>query len=229
MINGAESLECSSMSKHLPSIHVANGINVWHICLHVFIYGDSFPVVFYAYRIEIQSINIRASSRCNEYGICFYKRFLSLAIEYDLLFINFLHSWLQIELDSTFLQTLAQSFGNVTIHIGKTFFHEFNHHNLTTKAIENGSEFHSYHSCTNNTKFLRNMINVEQFRGCEHMRLVNTFDGRWHNSMRTSCYDDVFRLIFFLIHHTGICIFERSLSTNKWDVRLGKQRFHTIP
>ena len=83
-----------------------------------------------------------------------------------------LHSGGGNDIYPSFRQTLFQSLRQIGIKTGKYLRAVFHDSHLGPETVEHRCKLKSYHSRPDNTERLRDMVNVEQFPGCQESRQV---------------------------------------------------------
>ena len=65
--------------------------------------------------------------------------------------------------DAAFLESSAESAGDVTVKSGKNFGGKFHHRDFTAETAEDGSKFKSHHSAANDAEPFGHMVQTKHF------------------------------------------------------------------
>ena len=239
-VHHANALHRGGMGKQLPTIDVADGEDAaLAACLldnfeRVGIDLDTEAVGFDAGAVEIEVLDVRRATRCDENHIGLDAFLLAFALESDDTTIDLLHACAEIELHTAFFELLAQSFGDVAIEGGQTFLEVFDNGYFAAETGENAGKFHADNTCADDAKSLRNFLNIKKFSRGDAIRSGDAFDGQ-NLRARTRRDDDVLGLEllhdgFFIDggnHFDGVCIEEVAVTMDEGDAGLLHQRFDT--
>ena len=161
VVDSPQTLHGGGMCEHLPTIHVADGIESEDVGLHVVIDDDACLVDGHARRLDAFGQN-GFPSHGNEHLVGLDGSALSLAFEGHTLGSHSRYSTLHEELHTLLLERLAQSFGNVAVEVGQAFLQELDDRHLATKRVEDAGELHSNDARSHNAEMAGQRGGVEQ-------------------------------------------------------------------
>lgn len=241
----ANALHRGGVGKQLPAIDVADGEDAaLAACLLDDLEGvgidlDAETVGFDAGAVEIEVLDVRRATRCDENHIGLDAFLLAFAFEGDNLSVNLLHAGAEIELHTALFELFAQSLGDVAIDGGQTFLEVFDNGYFAAETGENAGKFHADDTCANDAKTFRNLLDVKQFGRGDAIRPRDARDGQDFRA-RARGDDDVVGLK--LLHEgfrlaatfgidgrdnlDGVGILEMAVAVYEGDAGLLHERFH---
>ena len=132
-----------------------------HVFVHLYPIAQKFNIQF----IQTHLIYIGLPADTHQYLIHRYNRRLALFLNGNTGTADFRYLRTQIKLDSSFLIFSPQHGTGFFIHRSQYLGHHFNDTDLHPHTIIKRSEFHPYHSATNNGKRLRQRSALQSLFG----------------------------------------------------------------
>ena len=191
MIDSADSLHLSSMSKHLTTIDITDSIDALNGSLVVFVNTDTFALIVFETSIGEVGLNTRFATCGHEDNVGLYAlRLTFLILKEHLAIDNLFYATLHIEGDTFFLHLFAETFGDVAVEGRETFLEELDYGYLRTKAIEDRGKLHADDTCTDDAETLGESVEIQQTCGVDNARVIEARNGD-HLGLRTCGDDDV--------------------------------------
>ena len=165
-----ETLCRGSMGEGTEAIDVADGIDAGDRGLHVFIDGDASWRVGNACSLQVEVLEARAATDSHEHRVGDDFGDASFALKTDVEFpvacavsMDGGDGRAGVNGDAAFLESSAESAGDVTVKSGKNFGCKFHHRDFTAETAEDGSKFKSHHSAADDAEPFGHMVQTKHF------------------------------------------------------------------
>ena len=166
-----------SMSQHLNAVAVANGINALHAGFKMLI-NNYAPTLITLNSCALNNSHTWLAPHSHENNISLNHSLLALAFEgYTFHAVgsvgNRLYSRLHEKLHTSFLNTLAQTLGNIIVNGRQTLLEKLHHRYLAAKSIEDAGKLHTDDASPNNAQMLWQTLYGEQAGSINNSALVD--------------------------------------------------------
>ena len=206
MVHGHFTFPVAHMGQHDFAVHIADGIDMRHVGLHVLICHDGSPLSLYAQLLQALDLAVGPTAHAHQSLI------IGCQLKLSVLFIShdssrqLFHSGGQMEGHALFLQLFLKQFADLPIIAAQDLIQHLDHGYLRSNLLKISRHLKTNDSASHNQKLLRDLLHIQDLvaghdRSVRHT-FFHTFDRRYCRS-RTGSQNQILRCIglFSYEHH----------------------------